>query len=199
MADARNDVIMCLFDASGALPAESTSVLNPDDTLTKSVFQTGKFFEVESFTVPLKLRDDDKAGGGAGGGGRDYEAWRAAKVNTVGGKQLFFVLPDELTVVRDMDIASPSLLKNCLTGVVLTKGVLVKRGRNAAGDLLGFMKMEFENLRIRAVDWSEDEPIRETCKFKYNKLTITYIKRKADGSTLASVNATWSAQAAAKK
>ena len=194
MAEARNDVIMCLFKDSSALDAESTSQIVATDKMTQGIFQAGKFFEIESFSLALKLRDDDKAGMGAVSG-RTYEAWRAAKTDTqTKGKQLFYVLPEELTVVRDLDKASPALLQCCLTGDLLKRAVLVKRGRNSVGDLTGFMKMEFNDLRVRSVDWSDGDTVRETCKFKFAKFTVTYVVRKADGSTLSSVNATWAAQ-----
>ena len=194
MAEARNDVIMCLFKDTTALDAESTSEIVATDKMTQGIFQPGKFFEVDSFSLALKLKDDDKAGLGAGSG-RSYEAWRAAKTDTPAkGEQLFYVLPEELTVVRDMDKASPALLRCCLTGDLLKRAVLVKRGRNSVGALTGFMKMEFNDLRVRSVDWNDGDTIRETCKFKFARIVVTYVVRKADGSTMSSVNATWSAK-----
>ena len=85
------------------------------------------------------------------------------------------------------------LLKCCLDGTVLKRAVLVKRGRNAAGDLVGFLRMEFSDLLVRSVDWSDGDTIRETCKFKFGKLTVIYVTRKPDGSTQAKVEGTWSA------
>ncbi len=192
MAEARNDVLMCLFGDGGALDAESTSALVAADTLTQADFKAGKFFELESFNFGLRLKDDDKIGAGAATG-RSYEAWRAAKTEAAkSAKQLFFALPDELTVVRDMDKASPMLLKTCLDGKVLKRAVLVKRGRNAAGDLTGFLKMEFSDVRVRSVDWSDGDTVRETCKFKFGKLSVVYVTRKPDGSTQAKAEGTWS-------
>lgn len=188
---ASNDVVMYLEHSSGKLDAESSTELNALDTMTNGTFVAGKFFEVESFTVGLKLADDDKAGNSA----RTYETWRstqkAAAATAASGKQLFFAKPDELSITRVIDKASPTLLQHCLKLEKLTSGVLVKRGRNSAGALVGFFKLTFSGLTVRSMDWSDDEIVREVCRFRFEKLVVDYNRRKADGSKLTPWNCVW--------
>ncbi len=195
MAEARNDLLMCLFAGHTALPAESTSVITTGDTLL-SDFAQGSFFEVESFTIGFKLDDKDKTGA-ASPTGRSYEAWRAVTsagsgAGAIVGGQLFYAKPEELQIVRDLDTASPTLMQYCLSGDTLTKAVMVKRGRDAAGNLTGFAKWEFGALRVRSVDWSDGDTVRETCKFKFGSLAYTYNIRAQDGTFVSSVDASWS-------
>ena len=187
--EASTDVLMCLqHSKTGFVPAESASRLDPADTMTSTDFTAGKFFEVQSFTLGMRLADNDKAGAST----RTYERWRSAGTAApADGKQLFYAEPNELTVTRIIDTASPLLVQYCLNLERLTKAVLVKRGRNSTGSLVGFLKLEFTELAIRAVDWDDGEVVKEVCKFRYEKLSVAYNRRKPDGSKLSTWNCTW--------
>ena len=189
---ASNDVLMCIqHSKDGFLSAESASELDGADTMTSKDFKPGKFFEVETFSLGLKLADDDKSDGST----RSYETWRstekAAAAAASGQKQLFYAEPDELTVTRSIDTASPLLVRYCLNLDRLTKAVLVKRGRNSAGKLVGFLEMEFTELSIQSVDWTNGDVVQEVCRLKYEKLTVDYNRRKPDGTKLSAWNCTW--------
>jgi type VI protein secretion system component Hcp len=79
----------------------------------------------------------------------------------------------------------------CLTQKMLQSAVLVRCGHSGAGTSLGFFRMEFSDVRIKSMDWSDGELIKETCRLKFAKVKITYVKRNVDGSSAASMNCQW--------
>ncbi len=192
MVDTTNsDILMYFVRKPGgeALAAESTSELTTGDSFT-SDFSAGKYFQADTFSFSLKLSDDESVGA-VGGDGRSYARWRTL-IKDIKPKPPYLAEPDDFSITRLIDSASPILLRHCLKTHPFEKAVLVKRARSAAGVLTGFFRMEFEKVWIKAIEWDDGEAVKETCKFKYVGLKVTYRKRKPDGSTASSWPCKWS-------
>ena len=100
--------------------------------------------------------------------------------------------PEDFSLTRMIDASSPILLQQCLSVQRFQKAVVVKRSRVAStGALAGFLRMEFFQVYLKSIDWTDGDAVRETCKFKYAGLNVTYVKRKPDGSTLSSWPCDW--------
>ena len=217
MADSSDsDVLMYLVTTAGADPiaAESQSVLVKGDKLTAD-FQAGKFFEAGGFTFGIKLEDseskkrkedkkalrtDDKRDprrrdseeSQTGDDGRSFARWRALTDTAAKPTPPFTAEPDDFNLTRAIDASSPILLKQCLEIQRFAKAVLVKRSRlSSSGALIGFLRMEFYQVYLKSIDWTDGDAVRETCKFKYAGLSVTYVKRKPDGTVVSSWPCEW--------
>ena len=218
MADGSDSDVLMYLVAKGSdpIPAESQSSLIPGDKLTAD-FQKGKFFEAEGFTFGVKLKDDEgtrKKKDQAKSGPlfddrrdprkrgdenhadvedtRSFARWRSLSNDAVKPTPPFMAEPEDFSLTRVIDTSSPILLQQCLDVQRFVKAVVVKRSRLASsGALAGFLRMEFFQVYLKSIDWTDGEAVRETCKFKYAAVNVTYVKRKADGTTISSWPCEW--------
>lgn len=195
MADASSgDILMYFVQKAGAtaLAAESIANLVTGDKLTAD-FKAGHFFEVENFNFSIALADDE-GGGPPGGDQRSYSRWRALKETTAKPTPPFQAEPQDVSITRRIDSSSPVLLQHCLETHRFDKAVLVKRSRTGTqGHLSGFLRMEFEKVWVKAIEWEDGDTVKETCKFKYAALKVTYVKRKPDGNPASTWPCSWTA------
>ena len=203
---ASTDVLMYII-ATGTdpIPAECSSTLVTDDSMT-SDFKVGKFFEAENFVFSIKLEDDEgkekkkptvmvkgkeeqreeKPDAGS------YARWRAIKQDGVTPTPPFRAEPEDFSLSRMIDSSSPILLQHCLDVQRFDKAVVVKRARTPGTDVLaGFLRLEFGKLYLKSIDWTDGDAVRESCKFKYASLKVTYLKRTTAGLTDSSWGCTW--------
>ena len=218
MADGSDsDVLMYLISTgSDPIAAESQSTVVKGDKLTAD-FQQGKCFEAEGFTFGIKLKDDEGAkrrqkeakkgiqfddkrdprkrgdlDEESADDTRSFARWRSLSDDAVKPTPPFSAEPEDFSVTRMIDSSSPILLQHCLSVQRFQKAVVVKRSRLASsGALAGFLRMEFFQVYLKSIDWTDGDAVRETCKFKYAAVNVTYIKRKADGTTLSSWPCDW--------
>ncbi len=216
MADSPDgDVLMYMAKDSesgqAAVPAEASSEVDRTKDTLANDFYAGKFFEVEGFTFGMKLLDsEDDAASVTPQTGRSLDQaakthvradqrrfgrWRTMTTPAASNKPLFKSLPEDVSVVRLIDMASPVLTGYCLTGETFKRVALVKRARLASSGLLaGVLRLEFKDASLRAIEWADGEGVRETLKFQFKKVTVTYVPRKEDGSPAApwpAVNWEW--------
>ncbi len=219
MADGSDSDVLMYLIAKGSDPiqAESQSSLIPGDKLTAD-FQKGKFFEAEGFTFGIKLKDDEGArkkktdetrssghfddrrdprkrgddNRESAEDARSFARWRALSDDAVKPTPPFMAEPEDFSLTRVIDTSSPILLQQCLDVQRFVKAVVVKRSRLASsGALAGFLRMEFYQVYLKSIDWTDGDAVRETCKFKYAALNVSYVKRKADGTTMSSWPCEW--------
>ena len=213
MADAANtDMLVYLVsEKAGVIPAESASTLGAGDKLTAD-FQAAKFFEAENFSFGIKLDDgeskDKKKGGkkkvqafDAKGkpiededkdSSRSFERWRSIIDDQAQPDAGFRAEPDDFSLTRSIDASSPILLQHCLDVQRLSKAVVVKRFRaSRSGLLTGFLRFEFEKVYVKSIEWTDGDAVKESCKFKFASVKVTYIKRKPDGTTASSWPCSW--------
>jgi type VI protein secretion system component Hcp len=202
----QGDVLMYFVlnseEPSAAIAAESSSDVIPASDKLANDFKPGKYFEAESFTFTMAL--DDNEGGEDDEDDeyapkkkkslleqRSYGRWRALTTD-VKPNPPYQAKPGDVTITRMIDASSPVLAQHCLNSEKFKKVVLVKRARvGSTGILTGILRMDFNDVQIRSVEWQDGEAVKETCKFRFEKLALKYIKRKPDGSTASQWSSTW--------
>ncbi len=167
-------------------------------------FQQEQMFELESFTFSVSKDDDDSetakatanatsnrpgaqraAGRSAAGdlatttrrpqqatrtplGG--FKAWRTNRK-----QKPYPVNIAPITFTRAIDRASTALMQHCIDCTSFDYVALVKRkpaGGAAAGE--PYLRMDFTGVLIIDVAWTNDDPIKETCKFISRAVTVRY-------------------------
>ena len=84
---------------------------------------------------------------------------------------------------RGIDMASSTLLQNCINRVNYSSATLIKRkptGGPASGEV--FLRFDFDTVLMTRVDWDDDVPIKESCKFICRAVTIHYKPQLPDGT-----------------
>ena len=108
-------------------------------------------------------------------------------------KQIFPV--DKITgnFTRIIDHASIYFLDYCSKRLTFKSAALVKRLSQGSGrPSMGYFKIEFEDVTITSVSWSDGDLITEDCDFTCQKFTVMYAPQKNDG-TVNNANVNYSA------
>jgi type VI protein secretion system component Hcp len=204
------DILMTFIQTSGSgVDAESSSIWDDTDTDMMGDFQTGCAFEVEDFKFSADLRDSEGKDGrgsgssGRGGGtnalhnlpGRNNNANNTQKEDSTkrsssfagylqtGNSRQYPADVKEITVTKQMESSSVTLLQNCLNAVPFKKAVLVKRkftGNQQFHE--AFLKLEFTEPLITGVDWDQGDVVKETLKFICRGITVVYRPQSDDGT-----------------
>ncbi len=99
---------------------------------------------------------------------------------------------DPIEFTRTLDRASSVLLQNCINRVNYASATLIKRrptGGPAAGE--AFLRIDFDTVLMTNIEWSDDIPIKETCKFVCRAVTVNYKPQLPDGSLGERVQGFW--------
>lgn len=213
MPSQTGDLLM-KFVKGQAIIAEGSSKLDPTDSFVAD-FVAGKFFEVEAFSLGLNVQDSEGGNNPLnqassqrasvqpdGTGYRpSFAAWRDAKNKTLQqvAEIAYPVTLEPFSFSRAMDKASPILFQSCCNSVSFESATLVKR--KVAGEdnaLQGFLRMDFANVLIVGIDWSDDVIVKERCKFICRGVTVQYKRQNSDGSLGAASPATWAREVATR-
>ncbi|MBV8915099.1 MAG: type VI secretion system tube protein Hcp [Acetobacteraceae bacterium] len=119
-----------------------------------------------------------------------FEKWRAGQ--DVPPLKPYNVDMDPFEFTRAIDKASGIFWKYCIDRVSYDSATLIKRrptGTKAAGEV--FLRMDFTKVLVIGIDWDQDEPIKEKCKFISRAVTIHYLPQLPDGTLGAPVRAFW--------
>lgn len=126
---------------------------------------------------------DGKPGGGRGKSKQFKNFVDYGEVTDSDGKAVYSTVFDPITISRQIDIMSIGLLDACAKQTPMDKIVVVKRkftGSTTA--YASFVRFEFDNCLITAVDWDHGEVITEKLKFVYRSLTVKYRQQNPDGT-----------------
>jgi type VI protein secretion system component Hcp len=196
-----SDILMKFVVHGSPIAGESTTELDiPGKSRSKLFggFVKRQMFEIDSFKFSVGIEDDTGSGGpAAAGGGRtapgQHGARGAAATSTLtGGFQAwgsgrphkkYPVNVNPITFTRPIDRSSPVLLQHCIKCTSFDSASLVKRksaGSAAAGE--PYLRMDFVGVLITQVDWSNDDPVKETCTFISRSITVRYRPQLPDGS-----------------
>jgi len=157
-------------------------------------FKKKFMFEIDSFNFSVGINDDsgaaparpgqNPAAHGAAPRGTPaapqggFQAWRSGRPH-----KDYPVTVQPITFSRPIDRASNLLLQHCIACTSFESASLVKRkaaGTAAAGE--GYLRMDFTGVLITEIEWSNDEPIKETCKFISRAITVRYRPQLPDGT-----------------
>lgn len=204
------DILMTFIMTSGSgVDAESSSIWDYSDTDMMGDFQDGCVFDVNDFKFSADLRDSEGKDGrgsgstGRGGGtnalhnlpGRNNNNANNQKEDSsrrsggfagylqTGNSRQYPADVKEITVTKQLESASVTLLQNCLNSVPFKKAVLVKRKFTGNGQFHeAFLKLEFTEPLITGVDWDQGDVIKETVKFICRGVTVVYRPQSDDGT-----------------
>lgn len=189
----QNDVLVYfqLRDQPKALEAESQSVLDATDPLMQD-FVAGHFFSTDNFTLSINLSDDEGDSPlDPKNEARSFARWRVLTDESVP-KPPFQADPDDISLSRAIDKSSPTLLSHCLKMIPFEKVVIVKRAQlPQTGLFAAILRLEFTHVWITAVEWEDNDAVKEMIKFKYNALNGKFVRRKPDGSADAPLELAW--------
>jgi type VI protein secretion system component Hcp len=215
------DILMKFVLDGVAIAGQSTSELSAPGTTPNKLltgFAKKAMFELDSFTFAVGLEDNVPGGQQQGGqqpgahatgaqaataaGGRlgaagavpprrvgaNFQAWRSGR-----GGPKYPVSVQPITFSRAIDSASIQLLQYCINCTSFDSATLVKRkstGTGVAGE--PYLRMDFVGVLITDVSWSNDDPVKETCKFISRAITVQYRPQLPDGSLGAARHGFWS-------
>ena len=103
-----------------------------------------------------------------------FARWKAATPAMLRTMKCYPVRMDEITIKRIYDKASAVLFKQCCNSGSFASASLVKRKDVGGQRLRGYLRMEFQDVLITSLDWSNGDVIEETFKFAFRKLNIKY-------------------------
>ena len=143
-------------------------------------FKKKFMFEIDSFNFSVGIDDDSGAAprGTPAAPQGGFQAWRSGRPH-----KDYPVTVQPITFSRPIDRASNLLLQHCIACTSFESASLVKRkaaGSAAAGE--AYLRMDFTGVLITEIEWSNDEPIKETCKFISRAITVRYRPQLPDGS-----------------
>lgn len=207
-SDDKTEVFMQLIQDSGLyLGAECRTEVSSDwDDLILD-YENGSFFAVDDFSFGMNIDDKDptadttNAGGGRGVGAAGvnlaagpqvkFGKWKSGTAEDVKKMVPFPVRMDEFSITRRYDRASPVLFEKCVTSDSFKSASLVKR-KVVGGDMLQtFLRLDFKDVLITHIDWSDGETIKETVKFVFRAITVQYKTQKPDGKLNAAGSVEW--------
>ncbi len=195
-----SDILMKFVLDGDPIPGESNTELSiagkkPSQLL--GGFEKMFMFEIDSFNFSVGIEDDSggaqarpgqhPAGHGTSSRGTSaappaphvgFQAWRTGRAH-----KKYPVNVQPITFSRPIDRASNLLLQHCIKCTSFDSATLVKRkaaGSAAAGE--AYLRMDFTGVLITNIDWSNDEPIKETCKFISRAITVRYRPQLPDGT-----------------
>lgn len=131
------------------------------------------------------------------GGGRKSKQFKNfvdyGEVTDGDGKAVYSTVFDPITITRQIDKMSTDILNACATQTPLDKVVVVKRkftGLTSA--YTSYVRLEFDECLVTAVDWDHGETFTEKMKFVFRSLTVKYRPQSNDGTLLAPKTMTYS-------
>jgi type VI protein secretion system component Hcp len=227
MADEKSTDLLMMFYIAGTekLPGESRVAIrarNQDDALMEG-FETGYFFEVDSFDFGLGVLDSDSGGdkkhgaANVGGGKRGMHSWSgglSAQIadgeggaNAAKPKRKFekffsgmstglnYEVDVQFSFTRQMDVASPTLFERCGNMQAFKGAVLVKR--KFTGNKAfheAFFRMEFDHVLLTGIDWDDGEVVKEKCSFICRQLRVIYRQQMGQGKMGDMVPGLWNSR-----
>jgi len=119
-----------------------------------------------------------------------FEKWRAGQ--DVPPLKPYGVDMDPFEFTRAIDKASSILWKYCIDRINYDSATLIKRkaaGGKASGEI--FLRIDFTKVLMIGIDWNNEDPIKEKCKFISRAVTIHYLPQLPDGSLGRALRAFW--------
>jgi type VI secretion system secreted protein Hcp len=171
--DDNTDMLMMFVYQGDGVPAEGQSDTTQEDFDGDALmdgFEVGKFFEVDSVDLGFRKTDNTSQGG--------------TPNKAVDG--------DPVRVSRQIDAASPTLMKYCFNSSTLDSATIVKRRAGGGGvSGLAYLRLDFTGVLITGVSWSDSHVVKESITFIYRQVKISYRPQDATGKLGANIGASW--------
>jgi type VI protein secretion system component Hcp len=194
------DILMQIFGPKGAIAGEGQSTIDMSDPLQND-FVAGQFFEVDDFDFGIDVVDTDSASA-PGDKTKDpkdtkktgrFSKWIQGTMVTTGQGSSGRVYPIEMepfSFSRKFDLASPTLFQNCFLTKPFVSATVVMRKTGGIGTKVGniaFLRIDFTDVLIIAIDWDGGEQVKEKCKFVCRTVKVQYAQQKSDGTAMSPV------------
>ena len=216
MAGNKTDLVMFFTLDRQPVWAESPLQVAPDDTLMKDFYKNtdydsySNFFEVTTFSMGMKLTEQDASNSAVGQHPRPngqpaaksavsagpFARWRSA--TPLEYKKIPYPFEfDKFTFERVVDSASPIFFECCCKSRTFDTAVLIKRlSEGEAGGVfrpsLAYLRIEFTKVLITSISWEDGDLVKENCDFICQGMKVTYRKQSAGGTIGGGdLSATW--------
>ncbi len=212
MSDTTADIVMKFVykDNSPVLSESTLDALDSDEMMKDFKPITdyndySNFFEVTSFNFTAALRPRDQgvgafnqqqaATGRAPAATDQFFLWRSAGDPEY--KSITFPsVIDSFSFTRVIDGASPIFFGACCNQVSFRSAALVRRfgsglGGGAQRQSAGFLRMDFKDVLLISVNWSDGALVTESCTFICKAMRLRYRQQNPDSSLLPSIEAFW--------
>jgi type VI protein secretion system component Hcp len=103
-----------------------------------------------------------------------FGRWKAASPAQLAAMPPYPLKMEEFCVTRFYDKASPTLFEKCCNSDSIASASLVKRKLIGADMLRGFLRIDFDDLLLTHIEWENGDVVKETFKFVFRKITVTY-------------------------
>lgn len=167
--DKSSDVLMMLVLNGQPVPADGRSdVLTTsdfDDDLLLDGFLPNCFFEISDLELQMTAPAPDK------------NAATQATTQTTG------LHLDDISVTRQIDRASMTLMDNCINAVGFDSATIVKR-RAAGGETVSgraYVRYDFDGVLLTKIEWTDEHIVKERITFITRGLTMQYCQQMASG------------------
>ena len=210
----KSEMFMMFVDAKGrTIDAESRADLKAGErgsnALTEN-FAEGKFFEIDSFTFEIEVPNPDEAHKSPEEQARAAGEWAAHQFQgqtqgatgaaqrgaRKGGKKPKSNKGDQVlqpvTFKRKVDISSTTMLRTMLHCHGYKSAHMIKR-RAAGGKVAGavFLRIDFEEVLVTSIKWSDDDQVGETYSFICCKAGVRYRPQLPNGTLGAPASFEW--------
>ncbi len=187
------DMVMMFIKDGTPVDAGSLAEINPNDEFFRG-FVAGKFFDIDSFEMGINLVDqdttlatkkEDKEKGGR------FSKWVQNIMPVVQpGSRLFPLEMEPVSFSRKMDNFSPLLFQLCFKTKTFDQVSVVKRQvfhKADAGVSLPFLRVDFKQVLVTALDWDIEEEVKEKCKFVCRSVAVKFRPQKQRGTPGATI------------
>jgi type VI protein secretion system component Hcp len=165
--DHSTDVLMMMVLDGQPLKASCQTQFDPlsveDPNSLVYDFKPGCFFEIQDIDLELTAPTPDAHAGDT----------------SKGGVQL-----NEISVTRQIDIASMALMRACIGTQGFDSASIVKRraGGGSAESGQAYLRVDFNGVLITKIDWSDEHVVKEKITFITRGLQMLYRAQLADGT-----------------
>jgi type VI protein secretion system component Hcp len=205
----KDDTLATNFTAAGKSDANFFSIqdftfqvaLSSSDTAAKAgavmkenqaqTQQQMKALEKQIASAKVPGLENFKLGGSGTSGSSSFSRFMSGGARALRGKTYPADL-EAITIVKQLDATSPTLLKACLDSTTFKSGTVLKRKATGSSELRTFLRMDFVDLMIIDFAWEEDDVVKETFKFICRGAAVQYAIEEASGKLTTRSTGTWS-------
>lgn len=101
---------------------------------------------------------------------------------------------EPFTFSKKLDAASPGLLTNFTRSVTYKSASMIQCKVIGGRSLLPFLRIDYTDVLITGIDWSDGLFVKESCKFLARGICVKYAQQADDGSLLPPVSGEWGLQ-----
>jgi type VI protein secretion system component Hcp len=111
----------------------------------------------------------------------------------------FSIKAGEFSLSRRIDSASPKLLEYCCTkyalySVSILKRTMVPAGAGGKMDAMTYLRIDFTDVLVIGVDWSDGDMLEEKYKFQASTIVIRLMSQESSGRLRPCKTLTWKAK-----